>query len=41
MKMRAYYRNLPIAQKVQLAGMVVGLTATLLGSASLLIDDQI
>ena len=41
MKMPAYYRNLPVAQKVQLAGMVVGLTATLLGSASLLIDDQI
>jgi signal transduction histidine kinase/CheY-like chemotaxis protein len=39
--MPAYYRNLPVAQKVQLAGMVVGLTATLLGSASLLIDDQI
>jgi signal transduction histidine kinase/DNA-binding response OmpR family regulator len=41
MKMPAYYRNLPVAQKVQLAGMLVGLTATLLGSASLLIDDQI
>ncbi len=40
MKMPAYYRNLPVAQKIQLAGMVVGLTATLLGSASLLIDDQ-
>ena len=40
MKMPAYYRNLPVAQKVQLAGMLVGLTATLLGSASLLIDDQ-
>jgi len=39
--MPAYYRNLPVAQKVQLAGMVVGLTATLLGSGSLLIDDQI
>ena len=41
MRMPAYYRNLPVAQKVQLAGMLVGLTATLLGSASLLIDDQI
>ena len=41
MRMPAYYRNLPVAQKVQLAGMVVGLTATLLGSATLLIDDQI
>lgn len=41
MKMPAYYRNLPVAQKVQLAVMVVGLTATLLGSGSLLIDDQI
>ena len=40
MKMPAYYRNLPVAQKLQAAGMVVGLTATLLGSASLLIDDQ-
>lgn len=39
--MPPYYQNLPVAQKVQLAGMVVGLTATLLGSASLLIDDQI
>ena len=41
MKMPAHYRNLPVAQKLQLVGMVVGLTATLLGSASLLIDDQI
>ncbi len=41
MRMPVYYRNLPIARKIQLAGMVVGLTATLLGSASLLIDDQI
>jgi signal transduction histidine kinase/CheY-like chemotaxis protein len=41
MRMPAYYRNLPVAQKVQLAGMVVGLTATLLGSASLLIDGQL
>ncbi len=41
MKMPSYYRNLPVAQKLQLAGMLVGLTATLLGSASLLIDDQI
>jgi len=41
MKMPAYYRNLTVAQKVQLAGMVVGLTATLLGSASLLIDGQL
>ena len=41
MRMPAYYRNLPVAQKVQLAGMVVGLTATLLGSAALLIDGQL
>ena len=41
MKMPACYRNLRVAQKVQLAGMLVGLTATLLGSASLLIDGQI
>ena len=41
MRMPAYYRNLPVAQKIHLAGMVVGLTATLLGSALLLFDDQI
>src|ERR1700751_2118151 len=41
MRMPAYYRNLPVAQKVQLAGMVVGLTATLLGSAALLMDGQL
>jgi signal transduction histidine kinase/CheY-like chemotaxis protein len=41
MRMPAYYRNLPVAQKVHLAGMVVGLTATLLGSASLLMDGQL
>jgi hypothetical protein len=38
--MPAYYRNLAVAQKVQLAGMLVGLIATVLGSAWLLIDDQ-
>jgi len=41
MTMPTFYRNLPVAQKLQLAVMVVGLTATLLGSGSLLIDDQI
>jgi Periplasmic sensor domain len=41
MKMPGYYRNLPVGQKVQMAGMLVGLIATLLGSASLLIDGQI
>src|ERR1700720_2127126 len=40
MRMPVYYRNLPVAQKVQLASMLVGLIATLLGSAWLLIDDQ-
>ncbi len=40
MRMPAYYRNLPVAQKVQLAGMLVGLIAAVLGSAWLLIDDQ-
>ena len=40
MRMPVYYRNLPVAQKVQLAGMLVGLVATVLGSAWLLIDDQ-
>ena len=40
MRMPVYYRNLPVAQKVQLTGMLVGLFATLLGSAWLLIDDQ-
>ena len=40
MKMPVYYRNLPVAQKVQLTGMLVGLFATLLGSAWLLLDDQ-
>ena len=40
MRMPAYYRNLPVAQKVQLAGMLVGLIATVLGSGWLLIDDQ-
>jgi len=38
--MPVYYRNLPVAQKVQLTGMLVGLFATLLGSAWLLLDDQ-
>jgi signal transduction histidine kinase/CheY-like chemotaxis protein len=41
MKMPVFYRNLPVAQKVQLAGMLVGLTATVLGSAALLIDGQV
>ena len=40
MRMPVYYRNLPVAQKVQLTGMLVGLFATLLGSAWLLLDDQ-
>ena len=40
MRMPVYYRNLPVAQKVQLAGMLVGLIAAVLGSAWLLIDDQ-
>ena len=40
MRMQAYYRNLPVARKVQLAGMLVGLLAAVLGSAWLLIDDQ-
>jgi len=38
--MPVYYRNLPVAQKVQFTGMLVGLFATLLGSAWLLLDDQ-
>ncbi len=41
MKMPAYYRNLPVAQKLQWASMVVGITAMLLASGSLLVDDQI
>ncbi len=41
MRMPAYYRNLPVAQKLQLASMIVGITAMLLASTSLLIDDQI
>jgi len=40
MRMPTYYRNLPVAQKVQLAGMLVGLIAVVLGSTWLLIDDQ-
>ena len=40
MKMPDYYRNLPIAQKLQWASMIVGITAMLLASASLLVDDQ-
>jgi len=40
MRMPVYYRNLPVAQKVQLTDMLVGLFATLLGSAWLLLDDQ-
>jgi signal transduction histidine kinase/CheY-like chemotaxis protein len=39
--MPAYFRNLAVARKLQLAGMLVGLIATLLGSAWLLIDEQI
>ena len=31
MRMPAYYRNLPVAQKVQLAGMLVGLIAAMFG----------
>src|SRR5712671_1127495 len=41
MRMPAYYRNLPVARKLQWASMVVGLTAMLLASAYLLVDDQI
>src|SRR5579862_1151262 len=41
MRMPASYRNLPVAQKLQWASMVVGITAMLLASASLLVDDQI
>ena len=41
MKMPTYYRNLPVAQKLQWTSMVVGITAMLLASASLLVDDQI
>ncbi|MDP9113340.1 MAG: ATP-binding protein [Acidobacteriota bacterium] len=41
MRMPAYYRNLPVAKKVLLAGMLVGLIATVLGSAWLLVDEQI
>jgi len=41
MRTPAFYRNLPIAEKLQLASMVVGITAMLLASGSLLIDDQI
>jgi hypothetical protein len=40
MKSPAYYRNLPIAQKLQLASMIVGISAILAASASLLIDEQ-
>jgi signal transduction histidine kinase/CheY-like chemotaxis protein len=39
--MPTYYRNLPVAQKLQWTSMVVGITAMLLASASLLVDDQI
>ncbi len=41
MKMPAYYRNLPVAKKLQWASMIVGITAMLLASGSLLVDDQI
>ncbi|HSR08081.1 MAG TPA: response regulator [Bryobacteraceae bacterium] len=41
MRMRDYYRNLPIAQKLQWAYMFVGIAAMLLASASLFIEDRI
>src|ERR1700681_3826960 len=41
MRMPAYYRNLPVARKLQWASMVVGLTPLLLASAYLLVDDQV
>ena len=40
MRMPPYFRNLPVARKLQLAGMLVGLIATLLGSAWLLLDER-
>ncbi len=41
MKLPAYYRNLPVAQKLQWTSMIVGITAMLVASGSLLIDEQI
>ena len=41
MKMPARYKNLPIAQKLQWATMMVGIIAMLLASAGLLVDSQI
>jgi signal transduction histidine kinase/DNA-binding response OmpR family regulator len=41
MRLPAYYRNLPIAEKLQLASMIVGISAMLMASTSILIDDQI
>ena len=41
MKLPAYYRNLPVAQKLQWASMIVGISAMLAASGSLLIDEQI
>jgi two-component system, sensor histidine kinase and response regulator len=40
MKLPAYYRNLPVAQKLQWASMIVGISAMLAASGSLLIDEQ-
>jgi signal transduction histidine kinase/CheY-like chemotaxis protein len=41
MKLPTYYRNLPVAQKLQWASMIVGISAMLAASGSLLIDEQI
>jgi len=39
--MRLRYKNLPVAQKLQWASMIVGISAMLIASAALLIDEQI
>ena len=41
MRITAHYRNLPVAQKLQWASMIVGISAMLVASGSLLIDDQV
>jgi signal transduction histidine kinase/DNA-binding response OmpR family regulator len=39
--MRLRYKNLPVAQKLQWASMIVGISAMLIASAALLMDQQI
>jgi signal transduction histidine kinase/CheY-like chemotaxis protein len=41
MRMPAYYRNLPITNKLRLASMIAVITALLVACASLFIEDQI